>query len=180
MRSHLLTLPTLLTIARIIFTPFIAVSIGAKQWNHAASLFICAAITDFLDGFLARAWNQETVLGALLDPLADKLCILSCYSVLALQAQLPWEFVFCILGKELLLVVGALGAFILYPHVQIQAGVSGKVTMLFQVVFIIVLIFAEQYDVMVPYKNGILSALVVANIVSLVDYSRAFYRQIHV
>src|SRR5882724_10959589 len=78
-----MTIATLCTIARILLTPMIVLAMMSGQWTGACALFICAALTDFFDGFLARYCNQKTFLGACLDPIADKFLLISCFFALA-------------------------------------------------------------------------------------------------
>lgn len=80
-RSLTLSLPNLLTYGRIIAVPAVIACfyIEGPLGNWVAfSLFVAASITDFLDGYLARAWSQQSVLGRMLDPIADKLLIAAC------------------------------------------------------------------------------------------------------
>ena len=113
-----LTLATWLTIFRIVLTPVIVIARIQGAWALACALFVVAALTDFLDGFLARVRNEQTVLGAMLDPLADKILIVSCFAVFALHDStalaVPVWFVMMMLVKELILCIGA--HLCVYPH----------------------------------------------------------------
>ncbi|VFP88166.1 CDP-diacylglycerol--glycerol-3-phosphate 3-phosphatidyltransferase [Candidatus Erwinia haradaeae] len=74
----LLNIPTLITLLRIVLIPFfVLVFYLPFKWGHlvCALIFICAAVTDWFDGFLARRWKQTTQLGAFLDPVADKIMV---------------------------------------------------------------------------------------------------------
>ena len=88
-RRYLSSLPNLLALARILMTPAIMALVLAEgtvdnNYTYAVVLFVIAALTDFLDGYVARRWNVETVLGAFLDSTADKLLVTG--SLLALIA----------------------------------------------------------------------------------------------
>src|SRR3990167_8993776 len=111
-REKKLTLSSWLTIARIALTPVIVIGMIKQWWGVASILFAVACITDMLDGNLARLRNEQTLLGACLDPIADKVLILSCFFTLAfVQSPLfaiPKWFVFLVLVKELLLIIGAI------------------------------------------------------------------------
>lgn len=85
--SHRLSLPNVLTYARVVAVPVVA---GLLFWPHepwarwtALALFIAAAVTDFFDGYLARAWAQQSSLGRMLDPIADKLLVSAAILMLA-------------------------------------------------------------------------------------------------
>ena len=71
------------TLLRIASVPFIVASMVTQHWGIAFFLILFASATDLLDGFLARNFDQKTFLGACLDPIADKILILSCYFTLA-------------------------------------------------------------------------------------------------
>jgi len=101
-------LPNLLTLSRLIAIPVLMVCLigrfpGHDQW--AAGIFLVASLTDTLDGNLARWQGRVTELGKLLDPLADKLFILSVLIVLVQEAELAAWIVLVIFGRELLITV---------------------------------------------------------------------------
>ncbi|GLK55955.1 cardiolipin synthase [Methylopila capsulata] len=85
-RRHALSLPNILTYGRIAAVPAVVgcLFVGGDAWRWTAlALFALAAITDFLDGYLARAWQQQSPLGRMLDPIADKLLVSACLLMLA-------------------------------------------------------------------------------------------------
>lgn len=108
----MITWATWLTIGRIIITPFIVHSLIYEQWMKAGILFAVAALSDTLDGALARYTRQETQLGVYLDPLADKLLIVSCYMTLLFvhgaNIGIPLWLAVIVVVRELALVTGGL------------------------------------------------------------------------
>ena len=100
--------PTWLTLARILATPVVAFLMamdGPRGSILAAALFALAAVTDWLDGYLARKWNQTSKLGAMLDPIADKLIVgITLAMLLWLGALSGWHVApaIIILGREIL------------------------------------------------------------------------------
>ena len=151
-----ITIPTMFTILRIALAPAVAVSMFLGSWNSAFILFFIAVLTDFLDGILARLLNAKTILGACLDPLADKLLIVSCFFSLAfVQSPLfsiPIWFVLFVLVKELILIAGV--TFLYYKNgvFEIQPTYLGKLAMLAQTTFIIWL-FACYFFGWVPVRT---------------------------
>lgn len=110
-RSHLMNIPILLTTLRIALIPvFVAVFLWPGRWTNlaAASLFGIAALTDWLDGYLARRWSQTTRFGAFLDPVADKLIVVSAIVLLVGSHGSIWLTLpgLVIVGREI--VVSAL------------------------------------------------------------------------
>lgn len=90
-KNHSLSLPNLLTYGRIVAVPLVALcffiegrlhSSDFARWS-ALAIFIVASITDFFDGYLARAWQQTSTIGRMLDPIADKLLVSTCLLLLA-------------------------------------------------------------------------------------------------
>ena len=85
MKSRVFTVPNQLTFLRLIFLPFFIISIWYDHFDWALGVLIAAALSDLLDGVLARSLNQKTELGAYLDPLADKLLLSSSFLLLAMK-----------------------------------------------------------------------------------------------
>jgi len=115
-----MNLPNALTVGRIVVTPLIAILPFANSWTLrlvAFVLFTLAAITDYIDGHLARSRKEETDLGRLLDPLADKLLLVGTFVPMYLLASdfpfetpignigLPWWIVVIVLGRELFMTI---------------------------------------------------------------------------
>lgn len=103
--SRILTVPNVLSFIRLLMVPvfFVLVVVGLDLW--ALGLLIVSTITDFVDGQIARRFNQVTRLGQLLDPAADRLLILAALLAMAIRGVLPWWLVIVIIGRDLMLVV---------------------------------------------------------------------------
>jgi CDP-diacylglycerol--glycerol-3-phosphate 3-phosphatidyltransferase len=106
---HLARIPNALTIARFAAIPvFIALEAtadGGKSWP-AAIVFAAAAVTDQLDGWLARRWHVESRFGTVADPLADRLMIDAAVVLLWMHGRLPWPALVLILARDIVLVAG--------------------------------------------------------------------------
>jgi len=102
-------LPNALTVARLVVIPVYAVlilrSVNGHSWA-AAILFALAAITDQIDGFLARRWQVESEFGRIFDPLADRLMIDAAVILLYLADHMPLAGLIVILGRDVLLLTG--------------------------------------------------------------------------
>ena len=102
--DRVLTVPNILTVARLILVVAFAWLIlgpGAELW--AALVLIIAAITDYLDGFIARRWHQVSRIGQILDPLVDRVTVLAVLIVLGLSEILPWWLVLLIIARDVVL-----------------------------------------------------------------------------
>src|SRR5688500_14493920 len=84
-----MTIPNLITIARLIMVPLVIVMIGQGQWMTAFVLFMAAGLSDAVDGFIAKRFDMRSELGAYLDPLADKALLMSIYVTLSVTGVLP-------------------------------------------------------------------------------------------
>jgi cardiolipin synthase (CMP-forming) len=89
MLGQLKSAPNQLTLLRLVFIPFIASAILDRQFKLAFILFVLAGLSDGLDGVLARAMNQRTMLGQYLDPIADKLLLSTMFLVLSFANHIP-------------------------------------------------------------------------------------------
>jgi CDP-diacylglycerol--glycerol-3-phosphate 3-phosphatidyltransferase len=137
LRTGVLNLPNILTLARVAAVPVVMVlmlsgSRSSGMW--AAFIFTIAAITDFIDGWLARKWQVVTVLGKFLDPLADKLIVMVALIMLIPLDRVPAWAVFLILAREM--VVTGLRSIASSEGIVIDASELGKYKTIYQMVAI--------------------------------------------
>jgi cardiolipin synthase len=129
----LTTIPNLLTLARLSLAPFVFAAILRGEHVQALALFALAALTDGLDGMVARHFRQSTPLGAYLDPIADKFLLSGVYLSLAVAGSIPSWLVAIIFGRDLLLLVSSGIALLFTTFRQFRPTVWGKATTFFQV-----------------------------------------------
>ena len=147
LRTGLLNLPNLLTLARVAAVPVVLLlllsdSRTAGLW--AAAVFGMAATTDFVDGWLARKWGIVTVLGKFLDPLADKLIVMVALIMLIPLDRVPAWAVFLILAREM--VVTGLRSIASSEGIVIAASDLGKYKTIYQMVAIPGLMLHYDYN----------------------------------
>ncbi len=177
-------IPTALTFLRILIAPLLAWDIILQHKKRALILFLVAASTDFLDGFLARLWKAETKIGALLDPLADKIIIMCCYGSLffntGTQIALPGWFILTIGIKELLLIGCALYGLAQKKHLALEPSILGKATMALQVCFIsIISLYNYAYPhYSLPFFSFWLYAIISMTLLSFMHYIFINYKKI--
>lgn len=181
-----LNISNLLTISRIFFTPFIVKNILSGNWHVSITLFLFAAFTDILDGFLARILNQESYIGTLLDPLADKILLISCYiSLLFIENNLfliPSWFTVIIIFKELILISGSLILNCVYRiNFKIKPSVLGKLNTFFQILFVIFILSSIILKIDSDILNNIfyifLYFITVLNLLTLMHYSFQAFKE---
>jgi CDP-diacylglycerol--glycerol-3-phosphate 3-phosphatidyltransferase len=141
----MLNTPNLLTLFRILLVPLLVVVLltefEGKEWFGLA-VFLLAAATDFLDGYIARRHQKITRLGQLLDPAADKILTSAAFISLVELGVAPAWMVVAIIAREF--AVSALRSFAAAEGVVIPAGVSGKAKTVLQIVAISLLIVYER------------------------------------
>ncbi len=120
------TIPNFLTATRLVLTPFVAWRLAVHDVQGAFWLFAAAALTDLLDGNLARLLNQRSVLGAWLDPIADKVMLLTTLSMLCLTDLLPMWLLWVVLVRDLVILAGAEGYRRLTGGLDVRPTLSGK------------------------------------------------------
>lgn len=141
-----MNIPIFLTLLRIVAIPLLVVVLLSQFEGKelvALIIFILAALTDTLDGILARRRNQITAMGQLLDPIADKLLIASAFICLVGQGVVSSWMVVIIIGREL--AVTGFRAIASSKGVTIAASRTGKLKMLFEGITICLLILGEKY-----------------------------------
>ncbi len=127
-----MTIPNLLTIARIFLTPLLALCLLRNHMTAAFAVFCIAGLTDALDGLLARGLNQKSRLGSYIDPLADKLLLVTSFLLLWNIGEIPLWLVIITVGRDLI-ILGGIAILVFYRvRFEINPLVSSKLTTLFQ------------------------------------------------
>ena len=121
------TLPNLLTAARLVLTPFVAWRLYQHDVHGAFWLFVAAAVTDLLDGSLARLLDQRSVLGAWLDPIADKVMLLTTLTMLAFTDLLPLWLWLLVVVRDIVILTGAEAYRRLTGRLDVRPTFSGKI-----------------------------------------------------
>lgn len=178
-------LPNKITILRIILIPIFIflllynfsgeiVLLGSRKINinvfMATIIFIIAAITDFLDGYLARKYNLVTNIGKFLDPLADKLLVCSAFIVMIELNLIPSWFVVCVITREF--AVTGLRMLALEQGEVIAAGILGKLKTVMQLLAIIFILLGNPifnyYSI--PFDRIVLWLSLILTIISGLEY----------
>ena len=160
-----MNLPNALTILRIFFVPLLVAALVQENvgfqlgdvrvtndWLSLA-IFLVAAGTDLLDGYLARRWKQVTTIGTLLDPIADKLLISAALISLVQVRALPGWMAILIIGREF--AVSGLRSIAAAEGYTIKASDLGKTKMFCQVVAIAVMLPSVRHPQLRPYRAGV-------------------------
>jgi cardiolipin synthase len=182
----LTSLPNLLTYARILMVPGL---VGAfylegdvANWT-ALTLFVLAAVTDYFDGYFARAWHQVSALGRMLDPIADKLLVSAALFMLVAKGTIGWDSVLAaivILSREIL--VSGLREFLASVRVSVPVSQLAKWKTAIQMIAIGFLLAGPAGDKLIPYVTQTGTALLwIAALLTLYtgyDYLNAGLRHV--
>lgn len=168
---HPLNVPNAVTFLRVLLVPVILWLLAAgdtySRW-WVFSIFLFAALTDSIDGWVARRWHGVTSWGQLADPIADKLLIIGSLASLATVGELPWWAVWVIVFREVAVTVMRIGL-VRRRDLVLPASILGKVKTVVQVLAVLAFLMPGVGTVI---RFGALWAAVVATIVSGLDYAR--------
>jgi cardiolipin synthase len=144
-------LPNLITILRLAAVPVLILFLKDERFAAALVLFIAAGFSDALDGYIAKRWNYITRLGAILDPLADKLMLVSTYVMLAWLDALPFWLVLAVVSRDALIVGGYLVYTTLYGPVQMRPSVYSKLNTLAQISLVVAVLAHAAALIAIPW-----------------------------
>ena len=183
-----MNIPNLLTLLRIFFVPLLVAALvqedldftwqGIEVSNEflALAIFLVAAATDLVDGYLARRWDQVTTVGTLLDPIADKLLISAALISLVQVGRVPGWMAVIIIGREF--AVTGLRSIAAAHGYTIRASDLGKTKMVSQVVAISLVLLAIHWKELERVALVWLWGVVVFGVLSALQYFRKFWRKV--
>lgn len=151
---------------RIVLVPFIVWALLSDQMLLAFLVFLLAGVSDAVDGIVARYFNQQTELGTVLDPIADKMMLVSVFIVLSYLGHIPLWLVILIVSRDILIIFGVLLAFVLAHDVTIKPLWVSKTNTLFQILLAAWVLSALAFEISngwiqpgLEWITGILTAL---------------------
>ncbi len=170
-----LTIPNQLTLLRMGLTPLFLILLLSRQEGGALLVFMLAALTDALDGLIARLWKQKTTLGAYLDPVADKMLLAIAILGLTLSEfpnRIPVSFAISFLARDVIILVIILA--ILFTTEQqglFHPSLFGKATTLLQMLLVADALFYNWRGITSPHLEVLLWAAFSVTALSAVQYS---------
>ena len=159
-----------ISIARIILIPFFITAVVYSRMDIAFVFFALAIISDGIDGFIARSLRQKTELGTILDPMADKLLLISAYICLSLvntipaSLKLPAYVPIIVISRDAIIVLGSVTIHIITGKLTVSPSPVGKVTTFFQMITIAGILLGFKYSYMLWNATAVLT------IMSGIDY----------
>lgn len=173
--STALTVANFLTILRLILIPVFVTSLFYQRFGWALAIFLSAAVTDGLDGLVARSLNQRTQLGAILDPMADKLLLVTAFIVLSLPRftfsdPIPFWVTIAVISRDTFIVLGALVINMVTGFSQFRPSLLGKVNTIVQIVQIVVFLTANAFNMKSDYLTPLYYLTVAMAVLSGLHY----------
>lgn len=180
MAQRIFTVPNQLTFLRLGFIPFFIVSVFYDRYDWALTVLLAAAVSDALDGLLARRLNQKTALGAYLDPIADKLLMSSSFLVLAMKGKLGWWLAILVLSRDVLILAVAAAIILVAGYRPFPPSMFGKGATVAQVllVFAVVAAAAAEIPALDIVRDLLIYAVAALTVLSGLHYSFIIARRV--
>ncbi len=185
MQSLTLNFPTILTLSRLILSPLImpllliwGLPLNLVHLNGMLALiFVFFSLTDFFDGYLARHYGQETALGRLLDPIADKFLVYSTLIALVATHKLFFFWTIIIVGREFL--VTSLREIALHYDFSLPVSSIGKLKTVTQMIFVTFVILnpAQEQGLKAPVWNGVETFLLISTLILTIASAFVYAKQ---
>lgn len=181
MSSRIVTVPNMLTIFRMVLIPIFVTLLFYQRFLLALTVFVVAGITDGLDGLLARRFDQRSQLGTVLDPIADKLMLVTAFVVLSMRSVFPqpvpshlpvpfWVTV-AVISRDVFIVVGAAAINIMTGFRGFRPSWLGKLNTTVQIIAIAAIMFAASF----PYGTGYYLPTIYTTVFALAVLSGVHY-----
>ncbi|MGB7296731.1 MAG: CDP-alcohol phosphatidyltransferase family protein [Candidatus Aminicenantales bacterium] len=156
--------PNTLTLIRIALVPVFASMLLQKRAVGALAVIFLAGSTDVLDGLAARAWNQRTRIGTILDPIADKLLLSTAFILLTVRSLgfsrvIPLWLTAVVIGRDVLILAGGVAIYCIRGPREFPPTVPGKISTVFQVSTIFWVLLSNSVQVTAEGRSAVLSAL---------------------
>lgn len=169
----MLNLPNFLTLIRILSIPFFLVYLSYHRYLEALIIFIIGGVTDFLDGLAARLMKQQTPLGAYLDPIADKLLVITSFIVLGVIGGVPMWLAIIVVSRDVLIITGyGIIVFLTDERPEVRPSLIGKLSTLLQLFTLgVALALLHNPTLMNPWMRDLfIGSTAVATVLSGVQY----------
>lgn len=145
MTSRILTVPNQLTFLRLGFLPFFFLALFSDRYDWALGILLIAALTDGLDGLLARRLNQKTALGAYIDPIADKLLLTGALILLSMKVKIAWWLTILVLSRDVLILAVSATIILVSGYRPFPPTLYGKATAISQILLVFLVILNEVF-----------------------------------
>ena len=179
MSKYFIFIPNLLSIIRIGLVYPILNNIYLNNFELSIVFFVLAAITDAMDGFLARKMNWQTDLGRILDPIADKLLLSGTIFILWLNQYIPFYIFIIFIGRDIAILLGAAIQMTLNELNTPMPNLLGKLTTSLQIIYIAVIFLKQIFEL--EFGIYVLDIMIILiTLTSLIVYAYSWYKDIKI
>ena len=179
MSRYFIFIPNLLSIIRIGLVYPILNNIYLNNFELSIVFFVLAAITDAMDGFLARKMNWQTDLGTILDPIADKLLLSGTIFILWLNQYIPFYIFIIFIGRDVAILLGAAIQMTLNELNTPMPNLLGKITTSLQIIYIAVIFLKNIFEL--EFGIYVLDIMIILiTLMSLIVYAYSWYKDIKI
>ena len=172
-----MTLPNLITIARLLMVPVIIVMLMQGEWGWAFALFLAAGVSDGVDGYLARRLDMRTEFGAYIDPLADKALLVSLYVTLPIIGVLPGWLAIVIVSRDIMIIAAIMVSWLMDRPVEIKPLAISKLNTAVQIAFASLVLGKKAFGLdLNAFDTAAMWAVVVLTVASVAAYLAKWLR----
>lgn len=151
-----MTVPNFISLGRLLVVPVIIWLILASHMQAAFYVFIAAGLSDILDGLLARAFREQSIIGSYLDPIADKVLLMGVFVTLGTQWLLPLWLIIMILFRDLLILGGVLLLILFEKNLRLKPSMISKINTLIQILLITYVLTEQAFNLGFPLIHNLL------------------------
>lgn len=155
-------IPNLITVVRFILVIPTVMFLLEQRYGYALIVFLVASISDALDGMLARYYQASTRFGSIMDPLADKLLLVSTFIALTYMGVLPFWLMVLIIIRDLIIISGAILYQVLYGSYELEPTRLSKVNTLFQISLVVITLTHQAAILILPAFISTMMFIIVA------------------
>ena len=160
-----MNIPNILTLGRLCLVPLVILMIQQGEWTAAFALFVIAGLTDGIDGFFARQFDQRTELGAYLDPLADKALLVSIYVTLAIGGVIPSWLTILVVSRDVMIMGAVIVSWLLDNPVRIRPLYVSKANTFAQIALAALVLGARAFGL--DLARGVMVMAIVVGCLTL-------------
>lgn len=166
-----MSIPNIITLARILLVPVIIWAIASGQMEIAFAIFVIAGVSDAVDGFLAKRFNMASELGALLDPLADKALLVSIYVALGIWGAFPLWIVILVVSRDIMIVGAVIVSWLFGKPMPMKPLMVSKLNTAAQVALAALVLAALGFGFKpAPYETILMACVTVLTLLSVALY----------
>jgi len=144
--SFMIYIPNLLTLARIGLVPWLVVLLQNQQYGWSLAVFVIAGVSDGLDGFIAKRFNATTYLGSILDPIADKILLVTSYIMLSVLEIIPFWLMVVVVFRDLVIIGGNLPMALFFSTMEMKPLGISKINTVVQILYIVLVLASLSFE----------------------------------